>query len=39
MNKKSSQQNLNKPEDKDLLEKYEFRSIRPEEADEAATIE
>jgi ribosomal protein S18 acetylase RimI-like enzyme len=25
--------------DKDLLEKYEFRSIRPEEADQAATIE
>jgi GNAT superfamily N-acetyltransferase len=25
--------------DKDILEKYEFRSIRPEEADEAATIE
>jgi ribosomal protein S18 acetylase RimI-like enzyme len=25
--------------DKDILEKYEFRSIRPEEADEAAAIE
>jgi GNAT superfamily N-acetyltransferase len=25
--------------DKDILEKYEFRSIRPEEADEATTIE
>jgi ribosomal protein S18 acetylase RimI-like enzyme len=25
--------------DKDILEKYEFRSIRPEEADEAAVIE
>jgi hypothetical protein len=25
--------------DKDILEKYEFRTIRPEEADEAATIE
>jgi ribosomal protein S18 acetylase RimI-like enzyme len=28
-----------KPADKPLLEKYEFRSIRPEEADEAAAIE
>jgi ribosomal protein S18 acetylase RimI-like enzyme len=39
MNKKSSQQDINELEKKHLLEKYQFRSIRPEEADEAATIE
>jgi ribosomal protein S18 acetylase RimI-like enzyme len=44
MDKKSRQQAIKSQDeyqiaDKDIFEKYEFRSIRPEEADQAAAIE
>jgi ribosomal protein S18 acetylase RimI-like enzyme len=41
MNKKSRQQEIEEYHitDKDILEKYEFRSIRPDEAEQAVTIE